>query len=132
MAYLEQIEISGGTALQSIAAPSVPAAGFTPLEWSVIRLARRDRLWTIRPAGLIRRFWMGLIGRGNPRLANEQLEALRQMAVLSWHFGFTVHGEDVAGFLAAGFTSDQYELLVVSVGNGLRSRAAPGVREAFA
>lgn len=132
MAYLEQIAISGGTAVQAIAAPNTPAPSFTPLEWSVIRLTRGDRLWTIRPAGPIRRFWMRLIGRGNPRLANERLEAVRRMAVLSSHFGFTVHGEDVAEFLAAGFTLDQYELLVISVGNGLRSRAAPGAREAFA
>jgi hypothetical protein len=52
--------------------------------------------------------------------------------VLSWHFGFTVSGDDVADFLSAGFTSDQYELLVISIGNGLKSRSTPGAREALA
>jgi hypothetical protein len=52
---------------------------------------------------------------GTPELANERLEALRRMAVLSWHFGFTVPGEDVASFLSAGFSPDQYELMVRSI-----------------
>jgi hypothetical protein len=52
------------------------------------------------------------MSRGNPRLANPKLEALRRMGVLSWHFGFTVPGDDVADFLKAGFSSDQYELMV--------------------
>ena len=42
-------------------------------------------------------------------------EALRRMAVLSWHFGFTVPGDDVAGFLSQGFSPDQYELMVRSI-----------------
>ncbi len=52
---------------------------------------------------------------GSPELANERLEALRRMAVLSWHFGFTVPGDDVASFLSAGFSPDQYELMVLSI-----------------
>ena len=56
---------------------------------------------------------------GNPELANAQLEALRRMAVLSWHYGFTVPGEDVANFLSAGFTPDQYELMVGSISAAL-------------
>src|SRR5918998_4201741 len=136
MAYLEQFDTSSASAnstiAASIAAPSAPAEGFSDLEWSVIRLTRADRLWTIRPFGALRRFWMRLVGRGNPRLANERLEALRQMAVPGWDFGFTVSGDDVADFLSAGFTSDQYELLVISVGNGLKGRSTPGAREALA
>jgi len=52
---------------------------------------------------------------GTPELANERLEALRRMAVLSWHYGFTVPGEDVASFFSAGFSPDQYELMVRSI-----------------
>lgn len=89
---------------------------FSPLEWSVIRLARVDRLWTLRPRRGLRRLFDWIIGRtGSPELANPRLEALRRISVLSWHFGFTVPGDDVADFLAAGFTLDQYELLVSSV-----------------
>ena len=118
MAYLAKIEPSGSA---PIALPALASAkpGFSPLEWSVIRLARVDRLWTIRPAGRLRRFWNWLLGRGNPELANERLEALRRIAVLTWHFGFTVPGEDVRDFLSAGFTADQYELMAASINAAL-------------
>jgi hypothetical protein len=88
MAYLAKIEPQGS---QPIALPTlVPIKPeFSPLEWSVIRLARIDRLWTIQTAGRLRRFWNWIIGRGNPELANPKLEALRRMAVLTWHYGFT-------------------------------------------
>jgi hypothetical protein len=116
MAYLARIEFDGSDA---IALPALMATGddhdFSALEWSVIRLARIDALWTIRSAGPLRRFWNALVGRTNPRLANERLEALRKIAVLSWHFGFTIPGEDVADFLSAGFSPAQYELLVTSI-----------------
>ena len=117
MAYLARIEPNGSDAiaLPAIIAPNAAEADFSPLDWSVIRLARVDDLWTIRPAGPIRRFWNALLGRGNPELANPQLEALRKVAVLSWHFGFTIPGEDVADFLSAGFSPAQYELLVTSI-----------------
>lgn len=116
MAYLAKIEPQQAQPIALAAiAPIAAAPDFSPLEWSVIRLARIDRLWTIRPAGIVRRFWNWLINRGNPSLANPQLEALRRMAVLTWHFGFTVPGEDVAEFLSAGFSPDQYELMVSSI-----------------
>ena len=117
MAYLARIEPDGSDVIllpDFIAAGAVDE-GFSPLEWSVIRLARIDDLWTIRPAGPIRRFWNALLGRTNPELANDRLEALRKVAVLSWHFGFTIPGEDVADFLSAGFSPAQYELLVTSI-----------------
>ena len=97
-------------------APVAPTPEFSALEWSVIRLARVDGLSTLREPGPIGRFINWLMGRnGSPELANPQLEALRRIAVLSWHFGFTVPSDDVADFLAAGFSTDQYELLVASV-----------------
>ena len=55
----------------------------------------------------------------DPELADPRLEALRRMAVLTWHFGFTVHGDDVAEFLSAGFTPDQYELMAGSINSVL-------------
>lgn len=116
MAYLAPIEAgnSGPVALPALAAEA-NATGFSPLEWSIIRLAQKDRLWTIRPATRLRGWINWTIGRGNPQLANERLEALRRISVLSWHYGFTVPGDDVADFLSAGFSADQYELLVSSV-----------------
>jgi hypothetical protein len=117
MAYLARIESNGSDAfvLPEIASASTAEPDFSDLEWSVIRLARIDALWTIRSAGPIRRFWNRLIGRGNPELANPQLEALRRAAVLSWHYGFDISGYDIADFLAAGFSAAQYELLVTSI-----------------
>jgi hypothetical protein len=134
MAYLGHIESNGAEpiALPPIGSPIVPADEFTALEWSVIRLARIDRLWTIRRALPGRRFWNWLAGRGNPALANERLEALRKISVLSWHFGYTVDGRDVTDFLSAGFSSDQYELLVNSIRKAQRSRVAPRLTRAFA
>lgn len=123
MAYLARIEPSdtAAVALLAMVQPGKTPADFSPLEWSVIRLARVDPLWTIRPGGPIRRFWNWLAGRPNPELANSQLEALRKMSVLSWHYGFTVAGVAVADFLSAGFSPDQYELLVSSVTSAARA-----------
>ena len=123
MAFLNRIEAQDA---QPITLPAIVAnddarPDFSPLEWSVIRLARVDRLWTIRAAGRLRRFWNGLLGRGNPQLANKRLEALRRMAVLSWHYSFSVPGQDVADFLSAGFTPDQYELMVTRISDAVRT-----------
>jgi len=128
MAYLAPIQTQ---AAQPIPFPkkAVPTRAavvvepeFTRLEWSVIRLARVDSLSTLRPPGRFGRFINWLMGRnGSPELANPQLEALRRMAVLSWHYGFTVPGEDVADFIAAGFSPEQYELLVHSVRAAIRA-----------
>ena len=118
MAYLAKIETQESRPVALVAlAPSKP--DFSPLEWSVIRFARLDKLWTVRAAGRIGRLWNWVLGRTNPELANEKLEALRRMSVLSWHFGFTVPGEDVADFLSAGFTPDQYELMAGSINAAL-------------
>jgi hypothetical protein len=123
MAYLAKIETqdSRPVALPAIAANSNERPNFSPLEWSIIRLARIDRLWTIRTAGRLRRFWNWFVGRGNPELANPKLEALRRIAVLTWHFGFTVPGEDVSEFISAGFSPDQYELMAGSINAVLSS-----------
>lgn len=103
-------------ALTAIPANDPETPEFTRLEWSVIRLARADGLSSLRDPGRLGRFANWLMGRtGSPKLANERLEALRRMAVLSWHYGFTVPGDEVAGFLSQGFTPDQYELMVRSI-----------------
>jgi hypothetical protein len=124
MAYLSRIQSQSYEPV-AFPAPRVPAVAepiFSDLEWSVIRLSRVHKLWTIRSAGRFTRFWNWLVARGNPRLTNPRLEALRRMAVLSWHFGFTVPGDDVASFLSAGFTPDQYELMVNSIRAALNTQ----------
>jgi hypothetical protein len=134
MAFLTRIDSSTSQPLSSLTEP-LPActpADFSALEWSVIRLARVDRLWTIRTAGPLRRWWNWLAGRGNPALANPRLEALRRMAVLSWHYGFTVPGDDVAAFLSEGFSPSQYELMVNYIRRRLTPRTAPMMTESLA
>jgi len=129
MAYLAKIEprTAEPIALTGVPANDTGKPDFSRLEWAVIRLARVDRLSTLRAPGRIRRFINWLMGCvGGPELANERLEALRRMAVLSWHFGFTVPGDDVANFLSAGFSPDQYELMVRSI------RAAIGTPQRIA
>ena len=118
MAYLAKIEPQAASpmALTGVPANDTARPDFSALEWSIIRLARVDGLSTLRAPGRLRRFWSWLMGRtGGPELANERLEALRRMAVLSWHYGFTVPGDDVAHFLSQGFSPDQYELMVRSI-----------------
>ena len=121
MAYLSRIEPHDAqpVALPAISTSNRPKPDFSKLEWSVIRLARIDKLWTIRAAGRLHRLFNWVVGRGNPELANPKLEALRRMAVLTWHYGFTVPGEDVAHFISAGFSPDQYELMAGSINSAL-------------
>ena len=122
MAYLARIETQNAEPITHLGVPANDTGRpeFNPLEWSVIRDARTDGVSTLRPAGRIRRFFGWLMGRtGGPELANERLEALRRMAVLSWHYGFTVPGDDVASFFSAGFSPDQYELMVRSIWSAL-------------
>ena len=126
MAYLARIEPQNARPIAQPIAPANDTAkpDFTPLEWSVIRLASVDALSTLREPGRLQRFVNWLMGRkGSPELANPRLEALRRIAVLSWHYGFTVPGDDVADFISAGFTPDQYELLVSSIRRARSSSA---------
>ena len=124
MAYLEQRQFSSSKPLDyaAIADEALPEPDFSQLEWSVIRLARGDGLATIRRPGLLRRVYNFLIGKsGSPRLANDRLEALRRIAVQAWKFGYLIPGQEIADFLTAGFSLDQYGLLVRST----RATATP-------
>ena len=42
------------------------------------------------------------------------------MAVLTWQYGYSVASAEVRAFAAAGFTTDQYELMVMSIAAGRR------------
>lgn len=122
MAYLAFTEGAAGnppavTPQHDIAAVS-PAAQpvLSALEWSVVAIARRDRLSSLRRPGRIALAMGALFGnRGNPRLADPRLEALRRIAVLSWHDGYSVASQEVRRFIEAGFAPAQYELVVDSI-----------------
>lgn len=89
----------------------------TDLEWSVVALARFDRLSSLDPPGPVATWLARLFGPARPAvLADARLEALRHMAVLAWHQGYSVPPGRLRAFLDAGFTLDQYELLQSRIG----------------
>lgn len=100
-------------------------SGFSGLEWSVVALARRDRIASLREPGRIASALASLFGTArSPRLADERLEALRRIAVLAWHHGYAVPVSELRAFFAAGFSSDQYEMLQTSIAHRRPDRNA--------
>jgi hypothetical protein len=97
--------------------------GFAHREWQVIALAERDPLNSLEAPGRIGRAlaWM-FGGGGDPRLADPKLEALRRLAVLAWHKGYAVPVSAIKAFKEAGFTVDQLEVLLASIGVRRTSR----------
>lgn len=105
-------------------APPVPATPveeddgrLTGLEWSVVALARGDRLSSLARPGRMSIALGKIFGtRRHPaHLADPRLEALRRIAVLTWHMSFTVPASEITSFLAAGFSVAQYETMAASI-----------------
>jgi hypothetical protein len=106
---------------RDVTAPPTP--GFSGLEWSVIALAERDRIGSLRQPGRIATALAAVFGTARPsRLADERLEALRRMAVLAWHHSYAVPVSELRAFIAAGFSTDQYEMLQTSIARGRSAR----------
>lgn len=96
---------------------AVPPARLSALEWSVVALARRDRFSSLRRPGRLAVALRTLFGgRAALPLADGRLEALRRMAVWSWHHGHAVPTSELRDFLAAGFSLGQYEAMMASIG----------------
>ena len=101
----------------------VPPARLSALEWSVVAMAGRDKLSSIREPSRYTKALRTLFGlKPANRLANEQLEALRRVTVLAWHHGWNVPKSELKAFLAAGYSSDQFELIQESVARGRAAR----------
>ena len=119
MAYLAFHDLDGATvAPHAPAEASGPAAGVDRLsafEWSVVAIARRDRLASLRRPGRIATVLDTVFRKYNPRLANERLEALRRVAVAVWHDGGTVPLDARRRLLDAGFTPGQFEALIAGI-----------------
>ena len=99
-------------------ASSEDRADFTPLEWTVVALAQRDRISSLNEPGAIARAFGGLFGLGRESsLADPRLEALRRLAVHAWHRGYKLPVSEIKRFLAAGFSAGQFETLLASVAN---------------
>lgn len=122
MAYLAFPELGGIATGQGVDRPaarpdvvSLVGDRLTALEWSVVAIARRDGLATLRRPGRLSIAIGALFNHRNPMLADERLEALRRIAVLTWRYGYTVAPREVRAFLDAGFTPGQYETMVDSI-----------------
>ena len=127
MAYLNFAE-HGGTAPLNFLLPQAVAAReevteFDAREWTVVKLAREDRLSSVRPEsslGRALRFVFG-VERQN-ELSDPKLEALRRIAVLSWHHGYNIASSALREFFEAGFSHRQYELLLKHIGTARAAR----------
>lgn len=107
------------TDLQKISTVVQPRLhAFTTRERTVIDLARDDRLSSLREESEFVEFLRLIFGmkRQTP-LANPKLEALRRLAVLSWHNGYNVSTRDLTDFLNAGYSLDQYEAMLAHIGS---------------
>ncbi|HEX8443603.1 MAG TPA: hypothetical protein VF631_08150 [Allosphingosinicella sp.] len=121
MAYLDLANAYPATLGQSgFAIPqqqaSAQADGLSALEWSVVALARRDRISSLGQPSRIATAMGRLFGtHSNPQLADPRLEALRRLAVLAWHRGYVLPKSEMKRFLTAGFTTEQFEILLRSI-----------------
>lgn len=114
MAHLDNAAIQPG----AWSATAGDRTDFSPLEWAVVALARRDRISSLNEPGAIARAFGGLFGLGRQSsLADPRLEALRRLAVHAWHKGYKLPLSEIRRFLAAGFSAGQFETLLASVAN---------------
>lgn len=88
----------------------------TDLEWSVVRLAKRDALSSISDGGrLARAFGLVFGGVHSNRLADPRLEALRRLSVCAWHRGGLVDPAQSSELIAAGFDGLQLNAVLSSI-----------------
>lgn len=93
-----------------------PCASLSGLEWSVVALAKRDSMASLRSPGRVARAMALLFGTETQTpIADPRLEALRRLAVHGWHRGFAVPLEEIRRFHAAGFSAAQLELVLTSI-----------------
>ena len=116
MAYLD-FEMTPFSSPTIEARPRIGSvASFTPLEWLVVDIAGGDDLSSLKepgPAATLRRWIFG--ERPANSFADARLEALRRISVFGWRRSCDVPSEEVKGFFQAGFTLEQYELLMVRI-----------------
>jgi alkylhydroperoxidase family enzyme len=106
-------------------APFIVTQPLSELERRVVVLAREDKVETLRPYRQ-RSWWARLIfgpARPSPVLANKRLEALRRLAVQTWHHGYTVPGSALQEARHAGFSEAQIGAVIDMIG-----RERPAVR----
>lgn len=103
--------------LPTVATPCVdaeraPAANLSDLEWSIVDMARRDSLASLRPPTRLRKIIYAVFGlKPANQLANERLEALRRVSVQAWRYRWNIAQDVLQGLFDAGYSHDQYELI---------------------
>ena len=116
---MAHISFAEGELLSAPSTAPARAASFSALEWSVVALARRDRLSSLNQPGQVAKALASLFGLWrDSALADGRLEALRRIAVLAWHKGYALPTSELRAFRQAGFTTDQYEMLQASIARG--------------
>ncbi len=131
MAYINFSEAGGSSVGRSISVapkgfvkPVARASALSPLEWQVVALARGDRIASVKKPGRVARALQWLFGLKHANsLSNMRLEALRRMAVLSWHRGYSVPEGEVRTFISAGFTLAHYNILLTHINATRRTSA---------
>lgn len=122
MAYLNFTALQGSPVAvpTDVAAAPRTETGFSALEWQVVAIAQHDRLSSLEKPGRLATALTMIFGgqRPNPALADSRLEALRRLAVLAWHKGYSVPRAAIRAFHEAGFTLEQYETLLASISRG--------------
>jgi hypothetical protein len=106
-------------------APLATEQPLTSLERRVVELAREDGIGTLRPyrkRSFLSRLILGP-GQPSPVLANERLEALRRLAVQTWHHGYTVPISALREAKQAGYNEMQIGAVIDMIG-----RSRPAVR----
>lgn len=93
-------------------------ASLTLQERRVIELARNDSLKSLRAPR--KRGWFARLILGpqpaSSMLANERLEALRRLAVHTWHKGYQLPASALKEAQAAGFSEDEIGAVVDIIG----------------
>jgi hypothetical protein len=89
--------------------------GFTSFQWLVIAIGARDGTKPLQwsPIG---RLLLTLVGGGPQPLASPCLESLRRTASLARHHGWAIPAAEIGAFLGAGWSEEQLEQLIESVG----------------
>lgn len=130
MATLPLTFWSDRTSSLPVAVPCAPqSAGpamLSTMEWSIVAMAERDGMASVREQrglGMILRRFFGL--KPANRLANERLEALRRVAVFAWRYRWSVPASEMRAFVDAGYSLAQLELLQSRIA---QSRADRGRR----
>lgn len=108
---------------------AAPKARLSALEWSIVAMAERDGMASIRDPGRVISALNKVFGFATPnRLANDRLESLRRIAIFAWNNGWKVPKSEIATFLSVGFTTDHFELVQRSIGDARSQRRRKTVR----